>query len=161
MSLAARPPAQANCAPGYRRRVPARRIAAGVTAAGAGLVLVGSFLSWFRSGSRTRSSYDLFAIVERIGALPSPVATVAVSIWVAVPLVVAVVVAALLLRRMVLAALVAVGLGLYALTLALIVGSASSSWEAGVIVASLGGIACVAGGGAVLISGSGPKAETT
>ena len=122
------------------------------------MVLVGSFLPWYRSGRRARTSYDLFAVVERIGALPGPVATVAVSIWVAVPLVVALVVAALLLRRMVLAALVAVGLGLYALTLALIVGSASSSWEAGVIAASIGGITSFVGGAALLITARRPKA---
>ena len=86
-------------------------------------------------------------------------ATVAVSIWVAVPLVVALVMAALLLRRMVLAALVAMGLGLYALTLALIVGSASSSWEAGVIAASIGGITSFVGGTALLITARRPKAE--
>ena len=130
-----------------------------MTAVGAGVVLVGSFLPWYRSGRRARSSYDLFAVVERIGALPGPVATVAVSIWVAVPLVVALVMAALLLRRMVLAALVAMGLGLYALTLALIVGSASSSWEAGVIAASIGGVTSFVGGAALLIAARRPKAE--
>jgi hypothetical protein len=139
--------------------VPASRVAAGITAAGAGVVLVGSFLPWYRSGRRARSSYDLFAVVERIGALPGPVATVAVSIWVAVPVVVAVVIAALLLRRKVLAALVALVLGSYALTLALIVGSASSSWEAGVIVAAVGGITSVVGGTALLIATRRPKAE--
>lgn len=125
-----------------------------MAAAGAGacLVLAGSFLSWFRSGARTRSSYELFAVVGRIGVVPSPVAAVAISLWVTVPVVTATLVAALLLRRMVLAALVACGLGLYALALALTVGSSASSWEAGVITAAIGGLACLIGGGALLIT---------
>jgi hypothetical protein len=122
-------------------------------------VLAGSFLTWFRSGSRARSSYELFAVISRIGAVPGPVAAVAVSLWVTVPVVTAALSAALLLRRMVLAALVACGLGLYALALGLTVGSSANSWEAGVVTASLGGIVCLLGGGALLITARRLKAD--
>lgn len=145
---------------GYRAGMRVGR-AAVVAGAGACLVLAGSFLSWFRSGSRTRSSYELFAVVGRIGAIPGPVAAVGISLWVTVPVVTAALVAALLLRRMILAALVACGLGLYALALALTVGSSANSWEAGVITAALGGLACLMGGGAILITSRHMKAEPT
>lgn len=59
---------------------------------GAVTVLVGSFLPWLRSGTRDRSSYDLLAIVDRLGFAPGGVVGWAVRLWPALPLLLVVVV---------------------------------------------------------------------
>lgn len=54
---------------------------------GAGVVLVGSFLPWLASGSASRSSYDLFEIVDRLGFSPDGAVGWAVRLWPLLPLV--------------------------------------------------------------------------
>ena len=54
-----------------------RRLAAALTAIGLALVVVGSFLPWFRSGRRARSSYELFDLVDRLDLLSDGMARVA------------------------------------------------------------------------------------
>ncbi len=54
--------------------------------AGAGVVLVGSFLPWVSSGARRRSSYDLLDIVERLGFAPEGAFSVVVRVWWVLPL---------------------------------------------------------------------------
>ena len=53
---------------------------------GAAVTLVGSFLPWLRSGSRNRTSYELFAIVARLGFSPDGVIGWAIRLWPLVPL---------------------------------------------------------------------------
>lgn len=54
--------------------------------AGGALALIGSFLPWVRSGSRTRNSYDVFRVVGRLGFAPDGPAHVALRWWPIVPL---------------------------------------------------------------------------
>lgn len=53
---------------------------------GALVVLVGTFLPWLRSGSRDRSSYTIFDLVERLGFAPSGVVAWSLRLWPLVPL---------------------------------------------------------------------------
>lgn len=62
----------------YAAIVPDRRWIASVAA---GVVLVASFLPWLRSGSRDRSSYELFEIVDRLGFSPDGPVGWAVRLW--------------------------------------------------------------------------------
>lgn len=50
------------------------------------LCLVGTFLPWLRMGSRSRSSYDLFGLVDRLGFAPDGAIGVLVRAWPLVPL---------------------------------------------------------------------------
>ena len=47
-----------------------RRAAAGVMTSGAALMIVGTLLTWVRSGGARRNSYDLFRLVGRLGFAP-------------------------------------------------------------------------------------------
>jgi hypothetical protein len=52
-----------------------------------GLVaLVGTFLPWLRSGTRDRSSYEIFSLVDRLGIPQSSVVGWGVRLWPVVPL---------------------------------------------------------------------------
>lgn len=57
-----------------------------IAALGSGTVLVGTFLPWVSSGSATRSSYDLFGVIDRLGFAPDGVVGWAVRLWPLVPL---------------------------------------------------------------------------
>jgi hypothetical protein len=63
----------------------------GVTAvtAGAVVALVGTFLTWVRSGAAERSSYDVFDLVDRLGFSPNGVVGIALRAWPLVPLLLA------------------------------------------------------------------------
>lgn len=54
---------------------------------GAGTALVGTFLPWLRSGSRDRSSYTIFDLVERLGFAPGGIVAWSLRLWPLVPLV--------------------------------------------------------------------------
>lgn len=53
---------------------------------GASVVLIGTFLPWFSSGSVARSSYDLFGVIDRLGFSPGGPVGWAVRLWPLVPL---------------------------------------------------------------------------
>ncbi len=55
-------------------------------AVGAGLTVVGSLLPWVRTGGRRRHSYDLLALVERLGFATDGIAAAALRWWPLVPL---------------------------------------------------------------------------
>lgn len=67
-------------APLGRRAVPF-----GVMLAGAVLAIIGSFLPWVRSGSRSRHSYDVFRVVGNLGFAPDGPAATALRWWPLVP----------------------------------------------------------------------------
>jgi hypothetical protein len=121
-----------------------------ITAGGLAMVLVGSFLPWYRSGRRARSSYLLFDIVERLDLLPGALSRLALAGWLFVPLAAAGAVAAVLLGKLHAGAVVAVGVGLYTAVLAFVVSSSTGAWEAGTAVAACGGIVAMLGGFALL-----------
>ena len=63
-----------------------RRIGAIVLTVGAALTLVGTFLSWVRSGSTDRSSYEVFGLVDRLGFEPNSAIGWLLRLWPLVPL---------------------------------------------------------------------------
>lgn len=50
------------------------------------LMLVGTFLPWLRSGTRDRSSYTIFDLVERLGFASGGVVAWSLRLWPLVPL---------------------------------------------------------------------------
>jgi hypothetical protein len=64
-----------------------RNLIGQVVATLGGLVaLVGTFLPWLRSGTRERSSYEIFSLVDRLGISQSSVVGWGVRLWPIVPL---------------------------------------------------------------------------
>lgn len=63
-----------------------RRIGAIVLTVGAATALVGTFLTWVRSGSTGRSSYEVFGLVDRLGFEPNSVIGWLLRLWPLVPL---------------------------------------------------------------------------
>ena len=64
-----------------------RNLIGQVAATLGGLVaLVGTFLPWLRSGTRDRSSYEIFSLVDRLGISQSSVVGWGVRLWPVVPL---------------------------------------------------------------------------
>lgn len=61
-----------------------------IASSGAVVVLVGSFLPWLASGTASRSSYDLFGIVDRLGFSPDGAIGWAIRLWPLLPLLVVV-----------------------------------------------------------------------
>ena len=56
---------------------------------GAAVTVVGTFLPWLRSGTRLRSSYQIFSLVERLGYSRSDLVGWGLRLWPIVPLLVA------------------------------------------------------------------------
>jgi hypothetical protein len=56
------------------------------TTVGAATALIGTFLPWLRSGSRNRSSYTIFDLVDRLGFAPGGVMAWSLRLWPLVPL---------------------------------------------------------------------------
>lgn len=56
-------------------------------AVGTAVTIVGSWLPWVHSGARARNSYDIFALVERLGFSPDGVVGELARWWPLVPLV--------------------------------------------------------------------------
>lgn len=63
-----------------------RRIGATVLTVGAAVTLTGTFLSWVGSGSRERSSYQIFGLVDRLGFAPNSAVGWLLRLWPLVPL---------------------------------------------------------------------------
>ena len=57
-----------------------------VMATGGALMVLGSFLPWVRTGSRSRNSYDVFRVVGRLGFAPEGPAATALRWWPVIPL---------------------------------------------------------------------------
>ena len=53
---------------------------------GTATALVGTFLPWLKSGTRDRSSYTIFDLVERLGFTPGGVVAWSLRLWPLVPL---------------------------------------------------------------------------
>ncbi|GAB2782350.1 hypothetical protein [Amycolatopsis magusensis] len=75
----------------------ATKVLAASAAAGLVLAVVGSFLSWFRSGSVNRSSYQLVGLIDRFDLTGNPVVLLALRVWIVVPLLAATAIAMLVL----------------------------------------------------------------
>ena len=140
------------------------RILIGRVMAGVGAVttIIGTFLPWVRSGTRRRSSYEIFSLVERLGFSPSSAVGWGLRLWPVVPFLVTLAITlAWFPRRWVTnaAALVAV---LYVGGVAAAVETAPStslvSIEFGPDVTLVGAV--VLAGGALLIAAGHPPRST-
>jgi hypothetical protein len=63
-----------------------QRAGAITVTAGAALLLVGTFLTWLRSGATERSSYDVLDLVDRLGFSKGGVVGLALRVWPLIPL---------------------------------------------------------------------------
>jgi hypothetical protein len=63
-----------------------QRAGATVVSFGAAAVLVGTFLTWLRSGATERSSYDVFDLVDRLGFSERGLVSWALRLWPLLPL---------------------------------------------------------------------------
>ena len=63
-----------------------RRAGAIVVSVGAVVTLIGTFLTWVRSGATGRSSYELFELVDRLGFSPDGLVGWALRVWPLVPM---------------------------------------------------------------------------
>jgi len=63
-----------------------RRAGAIVVSVGAVVILIGTFLTWVRSGATGRSSYELFELVDRLGFSPDGLVGRALRVWPLVPM---------------------------------------------------------------------------
>jgi hypothetical protein len=55
-------------------------------ASGSVVAVIGTFLPWLRSGAADRSSYEIFALVDRLGFSPDGLVGWALRLWPLVPL---------------------------------------------------------------------------
>ena len=78
------------------------------------LVVAATFLPWLRSGSTTRTSYDLLGLLARLRVAPDGALALLVKCWPLVPLIVTGAVVLAWSRRSVLASITAVVAVLYA-----------------------------------------------
>lgn len=122
--------------------------------AGAIVALIGSFLPWLRSGQRSRTSYELFQVADRLGFGDTGAAGWALRLWPLVPFATALVITlqwwhpTSLLRRLgatVLPALTAIAIG--GIAMVLILAPSISLFRVGVgpMVTVLGGVLMLAG----------------
>jgi len=107
---------------------------------GAAAVLLGTFLPWWRSGTRGRSSYQLVELLDRLGFAPDGPAATAVRWWPVVPLLLVVAVLAAWWQRWAMAALVAAAAAVYAFSFALAIRTAPGTALAGTVVTIAGSI---------------------
>ena len=78
---------RARYAGAYHHGVSTQQRAGAVTVtAGAAVLLVGTFLTWLRSGATERSSYDVFDLVDRLGFSEGGLMGWALRLWPLVPL---------------------------------------------------------------------------
>ena len=78
---------RARYAAAYHRGVSTHQRAGAITvSAGAAVLLVGTFLTWLRSGTTERSSYDVFDLVDRLGFSEGGIVGWALRLWPLVPL---------------------------------------------------------------------------
>ncbi len=122
-----------------------------VMTVGASVALVGTFFGWVRSGTVTRSSYEMLGLIERLGFAPDGLAELVIRAWPIVPLLLTSAVVAVWWGRRIVAAVLGFVGGLYAGALGAVVTSAvPDSRQVGVSAAPL----VTALGAGVLVLGS-------
>jgi len=117
------------------------------TVVGVGCVL-GTFLPWLRSGTRWRSSYDLFSLLDRLDIAPRGAVGMLVRWWPIVPLLVAVSVVLLWWRRVLLGLVAALVAAAYVggVSVAMTVAAADEPIDVGIgpVVCTVGSVLLVA-----------------
>jgi hypothetical protein len=135
-----------------------------VATAGATVVVVGTFLPWLRSGTRQRSSYEIFSLVERLGFSQSDLIGWGLRLWPILPLLLAGSVVLLWYPRRLLTGVVTIVAAIYAGGVAVAVSSASPisiiSVQYGAAVALVGAILLAAGYLLTLLIGA-PESSVT
>ena len=138
----------------YAFAVLRNRIGQAIATVGGLVALVGTFLPWLRSGTRGRSSYEIFSLVDRLGISQSSVVGWGLRLWPVVPfLVVLAVTLEWFARKWITTAVVVVAV-VYAGVVSAAVSWASSSSslitiESGPVV-TLVGVVILAGGALVI-----------
>ena len=117
---------------------PARPVLMSVSAA---VVLLGTFLPWVRFGARSRSSYRLLGLVDRLQFTRGSLQAAAVRAWPLVPLLLVAAVYATWLHRPRLGGSIGVVAAVYAGGLAVAVHRAPARTLRGVDIVILGGLA--------------------
>ncbi|NIH80878.1 hypothetical protein [Amycolatopsis viridis] len=120
---------------------------------GLALVVTGTFLPWFRSGSVSRSSYAAAGLADRLALLDHPLAGPALRAWVAVPAAAAVCLVLFVCGVARTAATVAALLAITGGTIALLA-TVQSGGTASVVSVSLSGPLTTLGGSALALAGA-------
>ncbi|MGD9703099.1 MAG: hypothetical protein AB7Q42_15625 [Acidimicrobiia bacterium] len=107
---------------------------------GAAAVLLGTFLPWWRSGTRDRTSYQLLGLIDRLEFAPDGPAATAVRWWPTVPILLVVAVLAVWWQRWLVASLVASIGAVYALTFAIVIRAAPGRALVGTVVTIVGAV---------------------
>jgi hypothetical protein len=116
------------------------------------LTLVGSLLSWVRSGEATRSSFALLRSARTLGVLPASVDGLA-PLWYLLPVVVGLVWLAAAMSRWRIAAVLTLAVGLGGGGAVLAVVRSPLPMEAGVAVTTVATVLSLLGGLALLVVG--------
>ena len=112
-----------------------------------------TFLPWGRSGSRSRSSYDIVDVAGRADVLPTSMASLAPA-WFLIPVLCGLVLLAVAARRVRLAAAGAATLGALVTAGGVLVARSPLVTEPGAIIGSVAGGSTVLAGAVVLITTS-------
>ena len=125
-------------------------------AVGAAVVVMGTLLPWVRTGGRRRNSYDLLALVERLGFTPDGPTATALRWWPVVPVLVVLAVVASWWGWPRLGGAMGLLSAGYAGAIAVVVagsGSALVRVQAGTAVTIIGAVVLAAGSVAALANG--------
>lgn len=140
-----------------RSSIGRRGPAVAVMAAGALVTVAGSLMPWVRTGSARRNSYDVFALVDRLGFSPEGLAAQGLRWWPLVPLLTAVAVVAAWWGWPRAGGSVGVVAGLYAGGVGLAVTTADAvrvvDTEAGTVVTAVGGLLLLLGSIVAIVIG--------
>lgn len=129
--------------------------------AGLAAIVVGSFAPWLRSGDRTRSSYQLFEVAERLGFLGEGPLRWLPRIWVCVPLLAATAFALSVVDRHRAAGVVGIVVGVYVVVVSVGVFRSPLRAEWGCGLGAVGGAATIISASAILASVPSTKVSTT
>ena len=120
-----------------------------VATIGAVVALVGTFQPWVRSGTRLRTSYEIFSLVDRLGISRSSVVGWGLRLWPIVPFLLALAVTMLWFPRRWVTGVIVCAAIVYAGVVSLAVRSARSTSlitvEHGPLVTLIGTVALAAG----------------
>lgn len=138
------------------QRVPILAVTGGLV-----VLVVGSFLPWASSGSRSRSSYELVRVADRLDLLPGGWQSGAARAWFATPLVAALAAAAPLARHHLaprVGAVAAAAVAVFALVLVVMVHRSPLTADVGTTTSAVGAVATLVG--AVVLSVTTPRTLT-
>lgn len=131
------------------------RVAAGASALGLLVGVVGAFLPWFRSGTVERNSFQAVGVVDQFSLLDNGFAVAALRAWLGLPLLAAVVLGLYALRWFRSGALLTLAVSLVAGTIAVLAaveGGEAAGARGLVGISSTGPVTTATGMGVALLS---------